>query len=68
MLWVLFGFMNVMIIWKWLMPWNFDGNYGDNRFDNSLAPNIITVLINMFLKGGSIEKGATYIVISDDAQ
>ena len=30
MLWVLFGFMNVLIVWKWLMPWNFDGITPEN--------------------------------------
>ena len=43
LLWVLFGYMDIMIIVKWLT--NFEGNEHN-------APSIITSMINMALKGG----------------
>ena len=43
----IFGYMIIMIFIKWTTDWNY--NWGDN------APNLITVLMNMFLKLGSLD-------------
>jgi len=43
---VTFIYMDFMIVVKWLTPW---GTAGNNISD---APSIITVLINLLLKGG----------------
>lgn len=40
----IFGYMVIMIFVKWSSDWNY--NWNDD------APNLITVLMNMFLKGG----------------
>ena len=45
MLW-LFGWMNLLIIIKWLTPW----------YDNtSKAPSIVSIMINMFLNFGNVD-------------
>ena len=43
----IFGYMIIMIFIKWASDWNY--NYEDN------APNLITVLMNMFLKLGALD-------------
>ncbi len=45
-LWCLFGYMDVMIIAKWVTDWS---------DDTSLAPSIITTMVNMILKGGDLD-------------
>lgn len=42
---VLFGYMLVMIYYKWLTDWS---------GDPSKAPSIITIMINIFIKNGSV--------------
>jgi V-type H+-transporting ATPase subunit a len=44
-----FVYMDVMIVIKWLTPW------GTAAYNTANAPSIITLLINMPLKGGSTE-------------
>jgi V-type H+-transporting ATPase subunit a len=43
----IFGYMIIMIFIKWSTVWNY--NFGDT------APNLITVLMNMFLKLGALD-------------
>jgi len=43
----IFGYMVIMIFIKWGIDWNYN-------WDNT-APNLITVLMNMFLKLGSLD-------------
>lgn len=43
----IFGYMILMIFIKWCTPWNY--NFNDD------APNLITVLMNMFLKLGKLD-------------
>jgi len=50
LLWALFGWMNVLIIVKWLTPWGQDGN------NISEAPGIITIMIQMFLGFGEVDE------------
>jgi len=45
-LWVLFGYMDVLIVLKWLTDWG---------LWSSAAPSIITTLIDMPLKLGQVE-------------
>lgn len=45
LLWVLFGYMDALIIVKWLTDYSGKEN---------LAPSIITTMINMALNGGKI--------------
>lgn len=52
LLWVLFGYMDVLIIMKWLT--NYEGREGQ-------APSIITTMINMFLNGGYVQPGQALI-------
>jgi V-type H+-transporting ATPase subunit a len=59
LLMVLFGYMDLMIICKWLT--DFTGR-------ESEAPSIITNMINMALAGGEIEKGTVGIVGGDTTQ
>ena len=49
----LFGFMDLLIIAKWLQNWNTDDDPGANK-----SPSIIGIMINMFLKFGSLVDGA----------
>ena len=44
-LWAIFGYMDVLIVRKWLT--DYTGKEGD-------APSIITFMINMFLRSGEI--------------
>jgi len=43
----IFGYMIVMIFVKWAQDWGYNWN--------DTAPNLITVLMNMFLKLGSLD-------------
>lgn len=43
----IFGYMIIMVFIKWCSSWNY--NFGDR------APNLITVLMNMFLKLGKLD-------------
>lgn len=65
LLWALFGWMDLLIIVKWLTPWEVPCAQTGSRFDSSQAPSIITIMIAMFLKGGAIEPGSTWIVGSN---
>lgn len=51
-LWALFGYMDVLIIRKWLT---------DYTFREAQAPSIIAVMINMALNGGRFEQGQALI-------
>ena len=51
----LFGWMDVLIIVKWLTPW--EGNA-------SRAPGIVSIMISMFLNGGSINTEVNDAIIS----
>jgi len=56
---VLFGYMDLLIIIKWLQPWT--GN-------ESTAPAIIGTMIGMFLKFGEIPEGSTPLIQSAEYQ
>lgn len=56
---VLFGYMDLMIICKWLT--DFSGR-------ESFAPSVITNMINMGLSGGAIDEGTVAVVGSDGFQ
>jgi hypothetical protein len=61
--------MDLLIIVKWLTPWEFTNPEDvDNRLNNMYAPSIITVMIRMFLNVGAVDPDATYLVGSDDTQ
>lgn len=48
LLWALFGFMDYMIICKWLIDWeNYPGGEGN-------PPSVVSQMIDMMLKGGQI--------------
>ena len=47
MLWALFGYMDLLIITKWLTPYR--GGVGTVPLDIHNAPSIITTMIYMFL-------------------
>lgn len=51
----LFGWMDVLIIVKWLTPW--EGN-------SSRAPGIVSIMINMFLSGGAINTDVNDAIVS----
>mmetsp|Transcript_39936 Transcript_39936/g.39508 ORF Transcript_39936/g.39508 Transcript_39936/m.39508 type:complete len:275 (+) Transcript_39936:326-1150(+) len=59
LLWVLFGFMNVLIIVKWLADWQ-------GRTDR--APGIISVMINMFLSQGAVDEGVDPLLFNENTQ
>lgn len=65
LLWVLFGFMDLLIFVKWLIPWQVPCQQTGSRFDSSQAPSIITIIIAMFLKGGAVQDGETWLIGSD---
>ena len=50
LLWALFGYMDFLILNKWLTDWSEPQNNSAN------APSIITTMINMFLNGGKPDK------------
>lgn len=49
--------MDLLIVWKWLTNW--EGREG-------IAPSIITVMINLGIKGGEVE--GTHILYSNEFQ
>ena len=55
----LFGYMDTLIIVKWLIPW--EGRTAE-------APSIITTMIGMFLKFGEIPKGSRPLLQSAEYQ
>jgi len=59
LLWSLFGFMNVLIIVKWLNNW--EGR--SNR-----APSIISTMISMFLNQGAVEDDVDALLWDADTQ
>lgn len=65
LLWALFGWMDLLIVVKWLTPWQVPDNNTGSRFDSSAAPSIITIMIAMFLKGGGINPGSTWLIGND---
>jgi len=54
----LFGFMDVLIIQKWLTDWERVG-------DTSKAPSIINAMIGMFLKGGESDPTREFEIIGN---
>ena len=54
----LFGFMDILIIQKWLTNWDMIG-------DTSKTPSIINAMIGMFLKGGEIDPAREYEIIGN---
>ena len=62
----LFGWMDLLIIIKWLTVWS-DDEASEKSISKS--PSIITVLINMFLGGGKVNPDTeAYLFISNDVQ
>jgi V-type H+-transporting ATPase subunit a len=59
LLWSLFGFMNVLIVVKWLTPW---------AGRESESPSIIAIMINMFLSQGEVEEGMAPLLWSASTQ
>lgn len=55
----LFGYMDSLIVLKWLFPW--EGRTAE-------APSIITTMIGMFLKFGEIPDGSAALLYSADYQ
>ena len=49
---LLFGYMNIMIFIKWTVNWSEHGTMK--------APSVITLLLNIFLKGGSVDEKPLY--------
>ena len=58
----LFGLMDLLIILKWLRPWN---EREDPKTD---PPSIITIMINMFLNQGELEEGTEPLIGDADTQ
>jgi len=54
---VLFGWMNLLIIVKWLTPWPTDAS--------EKAPGIITIMIQMFLGFGKVDEDKDQAIIFD---
>ena len=55
----LFGWMDVLIISKWMQSKNIDMNYPENSLEYNkthMSPGIITTMIDIFLNMGSNEK------------
>ena len=50
---VIFGYMDILIISKWLYPFNLYWTTEKEYSDLSGAPSVITCMINMFLKIGT---------------
>jgi V-type H+-transporting ATPase subunit a len=50
LLFCLFGFMDILIILKWLTPWN------DKSAEILTPPSIISIMINMFLNQGKVDE------------
>lgn len=63
---VLFGWMDLLIICKWLIPWQ-EG--GPKETNISYSPSIISLLIAMFLNMGAVDEDVeTYIIGSNSTQ
>ena len=60
LLWALFGWMNILIIAKWLTAWN-DDNIGN-------APGIIQIMIDMFLGFGKVSDGNVPLIGNENTQ
>ena len=58
----LFGFMNLLIILKWIYPW------GDREDPNTDPPSIITIMINMFLKQGAVDPKTEPLILDASTQ
>jgi len=42
-MWALFGYMDLLIVWKWLTDWSGETMY---------SPSILATMVDMFLNGG----------------
>jgi V-type H+-transporting ATPase subunit a len=62
LLWCLFGFMDILIVIKWLYAWN------DRENPTTDPPSIITIMINMFLFRGKVEEGTEPLLGSESTQ
>ena len=61
----LFGWMDFLIIYKWLIPWR-GGEQEPKETNIFYAPSIISLLIAMFLNQGNVnEEVETYLVGSN---
>lgn len=67
LLWALFGWMDLLIIVKWLTPWSDDAGTA-TELNTTHAPNIITIMIGMFLAFGEVEEGASPLIGSAGTQ
>ena len=54
---VLFGYMDLMIVCKWLT---------DFTNNENAAPSVITMMIDMFLAGGTMQEGVSAVVGSNN--
>mmetsp|Transcript_1998 Transcript_1998/g.1805 ORF Transcript_1998/g.1805 Transcript_1998/m.1805 type:complete len:319 (+) Transcript_1998:344-1300(+) len=59
LLWSLFGFMNVLIVVKWLTNW-------EGRTER--APGIISIMISLFLNQGAVDEEYDPLLWNEDAQ
>lgn len=62
LLWCLFGFMDILIVLKWLTPWN------DDSVETLMPPSIIGIMINMFLKQGRVDENTHSLMGNADTQ
>ena len=62
MLLCLFGFMDLLIIVKWIIPWS------DRASQTTDPPGIIAIMINMFLKQGEMEPKLEPLLIDSNTQ
>ena len=53
---ILFGYMDAMIFIKWTIDWTVAVPLPDKGANTKYAPSIISNLMNIFLKGGSVVK------------
>ena len=58
----LFGFMDLLIVVKWLYPWN------DRTDPQTDPPGIIVIMINMFLKQGEMDPNLEPLLIDSSTQ
>ena len=58
----IFGFMDLLIILKWLYPWS------DQDISSNYPPSIITIMFNMFLKQGEVAEKSHPLVGNADIQ
>ena len=59
---VLFGYMDLLIILKWLRPMDLANPADNDRIH--YAPSIITTMIDMFLNAGSDPKNPNQLLFS----